>query len=67
MHPGKISRNILSYMVVPVGRKTPPVDELVDRFAEDSLELYKLVRDALDAPPPPSKPEATAADNEEAP
>lgn len=67
IYPGKISRDILSYMTVPVGRRTPPIDELVDRFVEDSLELYTLVRDALDAPPPPPKPEPTTGDTEEVP
>lgn len=58
-YPGKISRNILSSMVVPVGRGTPAVDELANRFAEDSPKLYRLVRDPLDAPRP--KPEPTVA------
>jgi hypothetical protein len=66
IYPGKFSRDILTYMTVPVGRRTPPIDELVERFVEDSLELYTLVRDALDAPPPPPKPEPTTGETEEA-
>ena len=54
-------------MTVPVGRMTPPIDELVDRFVEDSLELYTLVRDALDAPSPPPMQEPTTGDTQEAP
>ena len=62
VQPGKIKRDIFTYMVVPVGSGTPPIEELVDRFGEDSLELYTLVRDALEAPPPAPKPESTAGE-----
>jgi hypothetical protein len=52
VHPGKIDRDILAYTVLPIDDDTPPLESLIDRFIEDSLELYLLVTDALAAPPP---------------
>ncbi len=48
-YPGKIERDIVTYMVVPVCSGTPPVEELVQRFGEDSLELHQIVSEALEA------------------
>jgi|LakMenEpi03Aug12_release.lakeMendotaPanAssembly.Ray.scaffolds.fasta_scaffold996539_1 hypothetical protein len=42
-------------------RPSPPIEELVDRFGEDSLELYTLVRDALDTPPTPNSGTASTS------
>ena len=52
VHPGKVARNILAYTVLPVDADTPPLDELFEKFIEDSLELYLIVTDALVATPP---------------
>ncbi|MFN9368448.1 MAG: hypothetical protein ACK6CT_06720 [Planctomycetia bacterium] len=47
--PGKIARNILAYTVLPIDDDTPPLDDLIDGFIDDSLELYLIVTDALAA------------------
>ena len=52
VHPGKIARNILAYTVIPIDADMPPVDDLLEKFIEDSLELYLIVTDALAAAPP---------------
>lgn len=49
VHPGKIDRNILAYTVLPIDDDTPPVEKLIERFVDDSLELYLIVSDALEA------------------
>jgi hypothetical protein len=49
VHPGKIDRDIIAYTVLPIDDDTPPLDELIDRFVDDSLELYLIVTDALEA------------------
>lgn len=48
--PGKIDRNILAYTVLPIDDDTPPLEDLIDRFIDDSVELYLIVTDALEAP-----------------
>jgi hypothetical protein len=64
VHPGKIDRDIIAYTVLPIDDDTPPLEELVDRFVEDSLELYLLVSDALEASRSPSDGTARPASPE---
>jgi hypothetical protein len=35
--------------VLPIDDETPPVEKLIERFVDDSLELYLIVSDALAA------------------
>jgi hypothetical protein len=56
VHPGRLSDNVVTYQVIPVDDETPPPAALVETFANESLEIFYLVHEALRATPPQDTP-----------
>lgn len=56
VHPGRLSENVVTYQVIPVDDETPPPAALVETFANESLEIFYLVHEALRATPPQDTP-----------
>jgi hypothetical protein len=56
VHPGRLSDNVVTYQVIPIDDETPSPDSLVETFANESLEIFYLVHEALRATPPSDAP-----------
>ena len=56
VHPGRLSDNVVTYQVIPIDDETPSPDALVETFANESLEIFYLVHEALRATPPQDTP-----------
>jgi hypothetical protein len=47
IHPGKITRDIVTYTVLPIDDDAPSLEELKVAFTNGSFEIFALVREAL--------------------